>query len=490
MSDKYKVIATRRNKRIQTKQKIWKLISDSYAGGEQYQSAKHLFKYARESKESYEARLNRAVYDNHVQPLSDILSGFLFNQEPDRKIPKSMSYLMDKCSKGKGLPAFMRTVAIHSLLHSCFILIDSPKFDKDMVKTKADRASLGLNPYAVLYMPGQVIDYAIDNKGELLWILLDNSYENNTDPFKDSETITEYRLWTRADFMDFTIEEKGKNKTVVLKAEGKHNIGYVPGMFVNWRDKDEDYITESPFEDIAMLSRAVYNNMSYLDEMIASGTFKMLIYPCDKPDQIPAEIKAGGIGALSAIPFKDSSKHYPDFIGAGLEDIASFGIANDIYLKAIFRKLGFDKDDDRKYVQSGYAKSLEFQKAEMLLSHGAQALEDAEKFIVNTAAAWENQKVDSDITYAKKFQSEELDAELSRLYQAWALNIKAIQSRAIKEIASKTLHNQTQADKDKMLQEIEKELDEQTKRETEFNVDDLVNDEKDSRNNTPNPSEE
>ncbi|MCF1577746.1 hypothetical protein, partial [Escherichia coli] len=66
-----------------------------------------------------------------------------------------------------------------------------------------------------------------------------------------------------------------------------HGVGYVPFHFVNWRDIEDDQISDSPMEDIAILSQQIYNVLSLLDEQLHTGTFSTLFFPVNKIGDIP-----------------------------------------------------------------------------------------------------------------------------------------------------------------------------------------------------------
>lgn len=89
-----KLIKSRRNPKIENKLDIWKLLSDSYAGGNIYQQGNYLHQYYRENDLAYRARKERCIYFNHVQPLDDILTGLIFSQEVERDYPTQLSYIV------------------------------------------------------------------------------------------------------------------------------------------------------------------------------------------------------------------------------------------------------------------------------------------------------------------------------------------------------------------------------------------------------------
>ena len=480
-NDPNKIIALRRHKVILEKSSIWRLISDSYCGGETYTNNNYLHQYPREPKVEYTARKARSVFLNHVQPVADVLAGFIYTNPPERKTPKELEYLYDKCSKQKSLDCFMLSVATYSAQYPVGVLVDSPKFDPKEVKTVAARREKGLNPFCVMYMPWQIRDFAVDNKGELLWILLDNSYAEKTDPLKPEEEKTVYRLWTKMSYQDFEIPSGDKD--IKASEEIPHNLGIVPFRFINWKDKDEDLLSETPFEDIALIDQAIYNNLSLMDEMVNAGTFKTLFFPEIKKGDLPAEIKHQGVGNLSVIPFPGDASHAPFFAGATLEDITNIIQVFEFFLAQLYDKVGLGTDQDKKYVQSGKAKELDFEKAASFLKAGAKSLEDCEKFIFHTAGLWEGTTyTDKDIVikYSCSFKEEEVDALLARLFGILSLGYKSLKKMAVLKIAQKLSSDLSEAEKEELFEALKLEI-EQGDLVTKIETDDLVEAERKAR---------
>jgi len=419
----YEIIATRRNSKLASKEATYKLLADSYKGGIDYINAtpSHLIPYDREYKAAFERRKERSVYINFLQPIVDLLSGFVFKEEPDRKIPPDMQYIVDKASKRKGLNQFMQALCPQAIMMTMGVLVDSPRFDPKIYETEADRIAAKLQPYACMYYPWHIRDFACDAEMNIEWVLLDDSRTIKTDPLKGEEHKKIYRLWTKATYQDFEIKEakQGEKPKVEAGEVYAHNLGEVPFHFVNVRDVEDDHVCDSPMEDIGILSRMIYNIMSYLDEMLASGTFKTLFYPTITKEDIPPEIKKKGVSDSPVATFNGAASHVPFFAGAGLESINPFIDSFNLYKLQIFSKIGMDVDRDKTYVQSGSAIGQEFKKTEALLIGISEAMEEAEEFIIRVAALWEGKKIDPEVEYTDDYQQADVAAEFARLKTAY-----------------------------------------------------------------------
>jgi hypothetical protein len=455
--NKYEILFNQRHEELRNKEEIWRLIYNSYLGGMTFLDAGYLAKYSKESAKSFAIRKKRAVYFNQTSPIVDMLSGLLFLNEPIRNLPEELSYLQTNISGNKSINEFMRIVAAHTFMFTCAILVDSPSFDPNVVKTNAQRTQQKLNPYASMYLPFKIRDFNINrNDGELDWILLDNSYTEHTDPYTRAKNVTQYTLWTRTGYQNF--RRIGEKETPVADPELAHGLGEVPVKLVSWRDDNNDFITETACEDIALISKLIFNNMSYMDEMLASGTFKMLAYPT-KDGKLPPELVSGGVGALGVIPYAADSGTVPSFIGAALTDIDPFIKAIGFYMAEVLKKVGLSTDETKEFVKSGAAKRIDFQKMRALLVSGALMMSKLEKWICETAAKWEKNSelgVRSNITYTSLYDSEDLQTEVSMLTELLIHPVKTLRIKALNLIVKKLLGNDLKADE---LQEIYVDID-------------------------------
>lgn len=430
------IIASTRDGRLASKEKIFALLSDLYKGGENFIKKDYLLKYPKEDDPSFELRKQRSFNFNIMRPLVDLISSLLFTHKPKREYPEQLSYLEKKTSRRRGLSSFMRQVMAKSSMFTVGVLVDSPKFDPAQYPTKASRPE-NLNPYACLYDPCMIRDFYMNDDGELEWVLLDNSYLDKSNPTAQNEKVCIYRLWTKKFYQDWLVDTKKKDSTPITD-EIPHIIGYVPFHFVNWVDVDDDIISDSSFEDVAIINKTIYNWLTLMDEQIHLGTFKTLFYPSLSPDDVPETILKKGIYSIPTATFNGNSSQAPFYGGSGLSDADFFIKLVDTLILAIFRTIGMDQDRDKTTQQSGVARERELTKVQSLLVSGKQAAEETEAFIIKTAARWENQTFDDDkikIEYDNKFLDDNIDDKLRRLYEMFSLPYKNFQDKALEKIA-------------------------------------------------------
>ena len=454
-NDIAKLLATRRHERLKEKDDIWKLIYQSYVGGIKYINEENLFQYRIEDGYRYTQRLKRADYTNHVAQLIDMLTGFIFAKEVKREIDEPYSYILNSIHKGKSLQSLMNMVASNCLKSTVGILVDSPKIDTEM--SQADRKVNKINPYVVYYSYNQICDYEIDDNGELEWIILDNSFVDKTDPLKPEELKQIKRLWTKTYYQDITVIKDSTDNKYQLGEMVEHNLDKVPFIFINCKDVDEDYVCDSPFEDIAIKSRKVFNIASWTDEVLAGSSFQVLFMPYTDQSDIDIinalfDPQQGGIGDLPVIQFKTGNQP-PFFAGPHLDNIDKHISLMEFYTDEILAKFGLKREEKGLY-QSGVAKSLDFDKTEAFLRTVSEQLEQTERKIIELCGLYEGKEIPSTIEYAKDYEKEEITEALNNLSMAFTIPSKTVQTKAQLEIA-KTLFPEME---DKELKIIEQEL--------------------------------
>lgn len=457
--DKNDIIFKRRNAELLERNENWNLIHRSYVGGVTYVQGNYLDRYPKESIKSFNVRKKRAVYFNQMSPIVDMLSGLLFLNKPTREIPKKILYIQDEFLKGKDIDQSMRLLSAYSFMFTIGVLVDTPDYDKELIRTEKDRRDAKINPYVSMYLPFKIRDFSINRfDGELDWVLLDDSYVDNSDPLKTSVNKIIYTLWKRETYQKFELVE-GTNGKVIEGDEISHKIGYVPFKFMSWRDDNNDFVSETVCEDIAMISKLIYNNMSYMDEMLASGTFKMMTYP-SKDGSVPDELTKGGVGALGVVPYMGDYSNPPSFIGSELSDIDPFIKAITFYMTEILKKVGLSTDETKEFVKSGVAKKIDFQKMRALLISGSMMVEQTEKWIYKTIAKLEGGSVpEVNVEYTSAFSDEDLELEVSMLTTLLVQPVKQLRVDILKILTKKMLTDYLTNDQlEKIYTDIEESI--------------------------------
>jgi len=402
--EEYKLIFERQHPKIKAKEYIYKLILDSYAGTTQFKKGEYLRRGILEWPEEYKKRLCDSTYENFIQPANDTLCGLLYSQEITRVLTGDYQQVADRITKDKGIAEFMmNVVAPNSLMISGGVLIDSPKIPDEYQNrqlSKADQDKLGLYPYAIYYPATLIRDFAEDGS----WILLDDSYCDDSNPMTKSKKIECRTLWTKTEITKYT--KTGETWNDVTKISTKNLINEIPFIWCNWRDINDDKITESPFEDIAEQNKSIYNIGSIITESAFQSSFSQLIYQGDWEATIKKILEAANPASLSVIPISMDTKIPPSYIQRPLANIGILIELEQTRINRIFNKIGLGNSSDKTINMGWQSRKIEFEKCEAILRGWAEGMENVEESIFYYMGKWQTLNGTYEIEYPDTFQSD------------------------------------------------------------------------------------
>ncbi|PKL35863.1 MAG: hypothetical protein CVV44_20315 [Spirochaetae bacterium HGW-Spirochaetae-1] len=467
MADNYNIIQIRRHDKLDKWSGVFKLNHDSYVSGRVYRDGNYLHKGKNEFSKFYKQRQEIATPRNDIQPVIDILIGYVYSTEPERNIDGDVKNALFSVAKGKDYARFTRNVARQLKLYPFVVLVDSPSDVQDF-KTKYEKDKYGKNPYCLVYRYDEIRDFSLDDNGRFTWLLLDNSYVDKTDPLGKEKKITRYTLWMvkngAVSVRDFII----KDKKVEPQEEMPLAIAEIPAIIAGKDFFDEDIVETNLIENCSEISKKLYNIDSLIDSILYDGAFKVLRYPLtDFVKELPKGLKSEGLGSVAVLEFDGMCSNAPDFIRAEVDNIQPYLDKAKEMVKEFFKQFGMkdtSETETKYWGDSGVAKSIDFQKTKGILLSIADEMEIIENEIVRYIGMWMNKSVESKsadkkITYNKDFDPDELNDDLNRLYQAMELPYETITKYAVEQIVRKLF---PKADK-KVIEAMIKEIHEGVK---------------------------
>lgn len=282
----------RQHAEYQTHRMRWKFLYDSYRGGAEYSRGGYLTRYAYESQQDYASRLAQTPLDNHAKSIVSIYNSFIFAEPPRRDFgtltddPLVHSILEDADLEGRGWDAFMREVdVVASVFGSAWVIVDKPAV---ALTTRADEIAGDIRPYVNLYMPLSVIDWDYQRQPNGRYQL---SYVkvllNSTG---DEE---EYAIYypDRTDI----VRAGAVNGDPTLISSTPNPLGYVPAVCVYAARSNIRGIGISDINDIADVQRAIYDELSEIEQLIRISNHPSLV----STQEVQA---AAGAGARIIIP--------------------------------------------------------------------------------------------------------------------------------------------------------------------------------------------
>lgn len=394
----------------------WLYYSDSYHGGNDYRSGRYLTKYYLETAEEYEGRVKQTPLDNHCKSVVETYNSFLFRTPPKRTYgsiendPALDSFFQDCDYEGRNFNAFMRDVSTQSSIYgNVWVMVDKGTAN---VGTRAEELQQGLRPYCAMFTPENVIDWAYTRRSsgayELTYIKIWEGSDDDYGYYREltPESIAVYRK-SRGAMEDDTPE---------LLESYVNNIGKVPCVPVYAQRSRTKGVGISDIADIADMQRAVYNELSELEQVLRISNHPSLVKTSDTQ-------AAAGAGAIIDLPNDLDSNLKPYLLepsGAGIDNIlSSLGSKADSINR--MANLGGTRSTATRSM-SGVALETEFQILNARLSEKADLLELAEEQIWRLWSLWQNNVWDGVVDYPDSFNIHDKANTIALLKQAKETN--------------------------------------------------------------------
>tara|TARA_B100002049_G_scaffold229299_1_gene204888 strand:+ start:7807 stop:9318 length:1512 start_codon:yes stop_codon:yes gene_type:complete len=451
----------------------WDFVESTYRGGRAW-FKDNVFKYHKEGRGEYRARVNRAYRFNHSREVVNLVSKYIFKGEILRNDEGASEVLRDfwHCATrdGQDISQFMRLVDTKSSTFGrIWVMTDSTATGG--TKNLADQREQDARIYAYIVRPQNVLDVGYDRMGVPLWVLFLEHDRDDTDPLNcTGDVIEQYRLWTRNEWMLFQASGDEHDGPIVQVASGVHGLGVVPGFPVDHMGVSEDlYHSPSLINDIAYLDRAVANYLSNLDAIIQDQTFSQLAMPAQNISaQDDTYKKLLELGTKRIFVYDGgeggNKPHYlsPDPTQAELIITVIKTIINEIY-HTVGMAGERTKQDNAVGIDnsSGVAKAYDFERVNSLLASKAATLNRAENRLAQLVDLWTGKPRSRDldrfepVTYPKDFDVRGLFDDIEIASRLSLLNApQALQQSQMDVVARKLFPQMSRDLKARLKQQI------------------------------------
>lgn len=358
----------------------------------------YLVPYPRESLTKYAARVAVAVYENHLRSACERFVGYIVRKPPVREGtegPLAQRFLDDADWAGNALDVFWASFMVEARARgSMLLLIDMPEHVPD---TLAEQERVRALPYLVAIKPEAVREYSLDPQGKFLRLAIGDS------ELIDGQQKAVLREWTETGWRVLDGDR--------VVREGVHRFGRCPVLAFTERNKFPCFGT---FEQIARLSRRIYNAQSELDEILRAQTFSLLTYqvPPEAAATFDAAKVAAVIGTHNMLTHQGDA---PAFIApdSGPADTYMKRIAE---LEGAIRRIGLDIEDSAaQTLESGVAKQIRFQALNSELSKFATRMQDFERQVWDLFAKAVNTENRVSVNWATDYTLADTLGELDKL---------------------------------------------------------------------------
>ena len=424
----------------------WEYFIRSYLGGKEYQDGKYLQSYQLELESEYFKRTNFTPLDNHCRNIIDIYSSFLFRVEPVRELASleedmSVEQFKDDADlEGRSFSSLMREAQrFASVYGHVWLMVDKPSTN---VMTRAEELDQGIRPYINIYTPENVLDWHY-TRNESGYYYLDYL------KIREEQTAEGeyYKLWFQ-DKVDCVFISSINRDEPKLISSVPNPLGKIPAVILYNQRSPMRALGVSDLTDVADLQKAIYNELSEIEQIIRLSNHPSLVKTRDTD---------AGAGAGSIIEM-------PDNIDANLKPyiLQPNGSNLDGVLRSINHKVeainrlthvGTLRATAER-VQSGIALRTEFELLNARLSEKSKLMEHAEEQIWRLFAEWQETVFEGKIEYPESFDIRDWATDLELLQQAKASNIKS--ATFAKEIDKQIAR--TVIEDDTTLEQIDSEI--------------------------------
>lgn len=401
----------------------WLFLEDTYRGGREW-FKDHIFRYFKEGDDEYKQRVTRAYRFNHTREVVDLINKYLFRRGADRIIadaPQALKeFWKDVDGSGTDIEEFSQTVSRKNSIAGCpWVVVDNNAVKIGENASEKDTENTRI--YAYILRPDQVKDLSWGEDGELNWLLVEETYREDEDPFNSSgKVLTQFRLWTRQQWILFRPDPEkkatpdprvhrtsnaGVDETIKqatnykIEDWGDHELGFVPVIRADHVPSDNLWTTPALINDIAYLDRAVANYLSNLDAIIQDQTFSQLAIPAQ--GLLPGEDghkKVVEAGTKRIFTYDGEGGAQPFFLSPDPKQAELIISAIQQIINEIYHSVGLagerTKQDNSKGIDnsSGVAKAKDFERVNSLLIAKAQAMEAFERKLAKMVVAFAGQE--------------------------------------------------------------------------------------------------
>ena len=388
----------------------WEFFLRSYLGGDDYRDGEYLLKYVLEDKKEYAKRLDLTPVDNHCKNVISIYSSFLWRIPPTRNFGNLVedqalqSFIKDADLDGRGLNQFMSDAQVWSGIYGhVWLMMDKPAV---VANTRADELAQEVRPYLTMITPENVLDWSYDRAANGRYELTMLKVRESVDGDKSF-----IRVWTKEDISLYEVE--GEEFKVIESMENP--LGVIPAVCLYGNRSPVRGIGVSDITDVAYMQRAIYNELSEIEQLIRIS---------NHPSLVKSSSTEAGAGAGSVIDVEENDDFKPYLLqpsGGNLDAIRA-SITDKVEAINRMTHMGAVRATDAQ-TKSGVALQTEFQLLNAKLSEKAGLCELTEDQIWNFFMLWQGVQSEILIDYPNTFDLRDYGTELEFLQRARASGV-------------------------------------------------------------------
>lgn len=435
------------NKHKQYKKNIyrWKYYYDSYFGGQDYQNGGYLRKYLQEEDDGYNEygkRLVNTPLDNHCRSVIDTYTSFIWRETPQREFgalannPALELFLKDADLEGRSFDAVMReATTLANVYGHVLLMLDKPASE---ATTLAEELALGIRPYLVVITPDNIVDWEWERQSNGRYTV---SYLKIKEYEDDEKAV--YRVWENDRVSVYEVEEDQEEYKLIEQYE--NTMGHIPATFLYGQRSHERGIGISQIADIADVQKAIYNELSELEQVIRISNHPTLVMT----EGVDASAGAGAVIVIEDTDTDPSLKPY--LLQPSSQSIGSILESIETKISMIDRMANLSSmRSTSRATASGVSLKIERELLNVKLAQIADNLEICEEQLFHHFMHFYNIEghFDGVIDYPDNFDMSDTYTELDFLLKASAAPVSSAQYKTeiAKQIARIVVEDEEQMD--------------------------------------------
>lgn len=410
----------------------WQYYYNSYYGGKDYQEGQYLRKYLQEEhggQAEYAKRLMTTPLDNHCRNVVDTYSSFIWRETPNRMFgslsenPALKQFLDDADLENRSFDSVMRdATTLANIYGHVLLILDKPISDAN---TLAEELAEGIRPYLSIITPENIVDWEWERQRN-------GRYEMTMLKIKEYEDdeVCVYRVWNR-DIVTVYEVDKEDEKTYAIIEQYDNAMKTIPATFLYAQRSHERGIGISQIADVSDVQKAIYNELSELEQVIRLGNHPTLVMT----EGVDASAGAGAVIVIEDQDVDPSLKPY--LLQPNSSSIGSILQAIEMKVSAIDRMAHLSSmRSTTSGTASGVSLKIERELLNVKLAQMADNLENTEEHIWKLFSSFYGIEFDGSIDYADDFDMRDAYTELDFLLKA---SVAPVSSAAYKTEIAKQL---------------------------------------------------
>ena len=401
-----------------------------------------LWKHDRETDEEYADRARRLYHLAIFRSVINVYVAGILKMPPrrDAKGEAWERYDNDVDGRGTKVDTFCRRALTMALAYGRVHAITDRPPSPFEVATKADAAAAP-QPYSYLVSPLDIVDWALDDRGEFVWLVHREDAPDTRSPGSaPPKTRNQYRIWTRSETAVWRETESGVSLGSAFVASPDsfeqiggtiaHGLGRIPvaTLWATEEDRQKEMACESAFADTLDLDRHALNKLSELDETERSQTFALLAVPV-REGGAKAEIS---VGPFRAFAF-DADVGTPSYVSpdGSLPDGKWSRVESQIQMSRTLEGASRGRAEYSKEERSASSIAVESEDKRSRMTWWSASVEEFDEQLHRNVGLWSGEEYDPPAAYTKDFDFRAISAQVQDIVSLNGVGLPQIVKAAL-----------------------------------------------------------